>query len=87
MIKGTSRQIVEVTDTANPYFERILLVVRNDCADQPAEQLDREAHALIQSQGGYTGMRLARRRHRLQQLGLLLAGGGIGFLLQQLLHL
>lgn len=28
MIKGVNRQIIEVMDTGNPYFERALLVVR-----------------------------------------------------------
>lgn len=33
MIKGVNRQIIEVMDTGNPYFERALLVVRPGYTD------------------------------------------------------
>lgn len=86
MQKGISRQIVEVTRTDNPYFERAFLVVRTDCTDHPPERLDQEAARFLQQQTPYTGIKKARRFHLLQKLSLLLLGGGVGALLAALFH-
>ena len=39
MIKGVNRQIIEVTDTGNEYFERALLIVRPRFSDMPYGRL------------------------------------------------
>ena len=83
MIKGINRQIVEVTDTKNPYFERIFLVVRHQCTDCPATLLDQEAHRLFSSQKAYSGLKKARRRYWTSQMLFLLFGGIIGAVLMQ----
>ncbi len=85
MIKGINRQIVEVTDTKNPYFERMFLVVRHQCVDVAATLLDREAHKLLSSQNPYSGLKKARRRYVGIQLFWLLLGGILGAALIQLL--
>lgn len=85
MIKGISRQIVEVTDTKSPYFERMFLVVRHQCTDYPSALLDKEAHALLSAQNSYSGLKKARRLHRLKQLALLVLGGCFGAFLAQLI--
>jgi hypothetical protein len=87
MIKGTSRQILEITDTKNAYFERALLVVRPDRTDCPAPQLQKEAHKLLNSDAGYSGLRRERLKHTLTRVGLLLLRGGIGALSTLLLHI
>ena len=38
MIKGVNRQMIEVTHTGSPYFERAFFVVR-DGSSQPSEEL------------------------------------------------
>ncbi len=81
MIKGTSRQIVEVCDSANPYFERVFFIVREQCREASPTLLDREAHRLVNSSTGYSGLRRARRARFLQRCGWLLAGAGVGVLL------
>ncbi len=85
MIKGISRQIVEVTDAANPYFERVFFIVRQQCREASPSLLNMEAHRLINTATGYTGLRRARRMRRLHRLGLLLIGAGIGALTVRLL--
>ncbi len=85
MIKGINRQIVEVTDTKNPYFERMFLVVRHQCTDCSATLLDREAHKLLSSQSAYSGLKRARRRYVGMQLLFLLLGGITGAGLAQLI--
>ena len=89
MIKGVNRQMIEVTDTGNPYFERALLVVRPNCGTDEDDLLREEARRLLQSTGGYGGLRLVRRRRQIRRvlfgtvsglLGLLIGMGANGWL-------
>lgn len=89
MIKGVNRQIIEITETGNPYFERALLIVRPGFSDVPDERIREEAHRLVQAAGGYSGLRRNRRKRR----KLVLLGGGTGLaglclggLLSMLIH-
>ena len=88
MIKGVHRQMIEVTHTGSPYFERAFLVVRGG---QPPEEekLHRMAQKVVEQAGTYAGLRRQRRRQTLQQsaFALLCAGGGatLMWILQQLL--
>ena len=75
MIKGINRQVIEVTETGNAYFERALLVVRPSYRDDDESRL-REVHAAC----GYSGMRLGHRQRLRSRLLLALgsaAGGGL----------
>lgn len=74
MIKGVNRQIIEITETGNPYFERALLVVRPSFADSSDERIREEAHRLVQAAGGYSGLR--RNRKKRQRLWLVSGGDG-----------
>lgn len=76
MIKGINRQIIEITDTGNPYFERALLIVRPNCTDAPGDRLHEEASRLVRTAGGYSGLKRSRR-HRMR---LLLLGSGSGLI-------
>ena len=78
MTKGISRQIVEITDTASPYFERALLVVRPGCTDCPTPQLQQEARRLMHAGTAYSGLRRARGTALLRQAACFAAGGGLG---------
>ena len=44
MIKGINRQMIEVTHTGSPYFERAFLVVRAECSQPSDETLQHMAH-------------------------------------------
>ncbi len=68
LIKGINRQIIEVIDTGNPYFERALLVVRPGFSDVEPGRLHEEAQRVVRGADGYTGLRLNRRRRRRQFL-------------------
>ena len=78
MLKSTSRQILEVTHTNNPYFERAFFVVRHNCADQPDLNLDGEAQQALHNQIPYSGLCRSRLRNRLFQLISFLFGGAVG---------
>lgn len=85
MIKGVSRQILEITDTGNPYFERAFLVVSPPFTDRPDDSLQREALRVLQSQKGYSGLRRARRWRRCGQAALLLLGGMLGVVVERVM--
>lgn len=43
MVKGVNKQIIEINDTGNKYFERVLLFVTPGRSDVPRERLTAEA--------------------------------------------
>lgn len=49
MIKGISRQIIEVTETQNNYFERAWLVVKPEYLNVGANRLEREAERYLKN--------------------------------------
>ena len=77
MIKGVHRQMIEVTHTGSPYFERAFLVVRGG---QPPEQdkLHSLAQKVVEQAGTYAGLRCQRWRQWLRQglFGVVCAGMG-----------
>ena len=62
MIKGVHRQMIEVTHTGSPYFERAFLVVREGTLPGE-EKLRHLADKVVEQAAGYAGLR--RRRWRL----------------------
>lgn len=46
MIKGVNKQILEVTNTENPYFEKIIFFVKPEYQSKDRAGLQREAEAL-----------------------------------------
>ena len=77
MIKGVHRQMIEVTHTGSPYFERAFLVVRG--GEPPTEEkLHRMAEKVVEQADSYAGLRRQRRRQALQQGVFALTCGGVG---------
>lgn len=88
MIKGINRQMIEVTHTGSPYFERAYLVVRADCGHPSEEQLHRLAQKVVQQADTYAGLRQQRRQWRWRRglaAFLSAAGGALLFWLGQYL--
>ena len=87
MIKGVQRQMIEMTHTGSPYFERAFLVVRGD-ATADEEKLNCMAQKVVEQADTYTGLRRKRWRTALKHGGraLLWGGGGaaVMWLAQQL---
>ena len=81
MIKGVNRQMIEVTHTGSPYFERAFLVVRANCQHTDGEGLHRLAEKVMQQADTYAGLRRQRRMARLRHsIQMLLAAAGGAFL-------
>lgn len=49
MIKGINRQIIEINDTGNTYYEKAWLVVRPEFDSAQKELLEREAAQLMKA--------------------------------------
>ena len=47
MVKGVNRQIIEINDTGNRYFEKVLLFVSPRGSDLNSAQLGREAKEFL----------------------------------------
>ncbi len=47
MIKGVNHKVVEVTDTQNDFFERILFFVKSEHADTSEGKLREEAQIIV----------------------------------------
>ena len=77
MIKGVNRQMIEVTHTGSPYFERAFLVVRGGAAADE-EKLHRMAEKVVEQAGTYAGLRRQKRRQALRQGAFALLCGGVG---------
>ena len=46
MIKGVNKQLLEVTNTENPYFEKIIFFVKPEYKTADRKKLQKEAEAL-----------------------------------------
>lgn len=49
MLKGVNKQILEVTNTENPYFEKIIFFVNPEYMNEDREKLKKEAETLAKS--------------------------------------
>ncbi len=78
MIRGVNRQMLEVTHTGSPYFERAFLVVRADSGQAGPEALQALAEKVVRQAEGYSGLRRQRLRRWLCRSGFALASMGLG---------
>lgn len=49
MIKGVNRQVLEVTNTENPYFERIIFFVKPEYGNEDRAKLKKEAELVAKT--------------------------------------
>ena len=47
MIKGVSKQILEVTNPDNPYFEKIIFFVKSEHRSTDTKKLQKEAESVV----------------------------------------
>lgn len=62
MIKGVNKQVLEVTNTDSPYFERIIYFVRPESQSLGEERLHTEAEKLANSKARPPRQRLSPRQ-------------------------
>lgn len=82
MIRGVNRQVIEVREIENPYFERALLFVKKPC--ESGQQRDYEFYARQCVRLLTAGYRPAGGRRVwaavVKYLAVAAAGGGLAFL-------
>lgn len=78
MIKGVNRQMIEVTHTGSPYFERAFLVVRTDSGQPSDKTLQQLAQRVVQQGETYAGLRRQRCRLWGRRVLFALTWGGAG---------
>ena len=88
MIKGINRQMIEVTHTGSPYFERAFLVVRAGSSQPNEEMLQRMAQKVVQQADTYAGLRRQRVRLWVRRIAwsgaCAVSGAGLLWLVQAL---
>lgn len=81
MIKGVNKQVLEVTNTENPYFEKIIFFVKPEYQNGHAEKLKKEAQLYAAKAKKPPKSRKTRRqiRYFIGQ-GLLCTGAGVAIM-------
>ncbi len=85
MIKGVNKQVLEVTNTENPYFEKIVFFVKPEYAESDREKLKAQARIYADKVSKPPRARKTKKEIRyivIQTLLCLGAGGAITYLLQ-----
>lgn len=77
MIKGVNKQILEVTNTESPYFEKIIFFVRPEAQNKNPDTLQKEARKLSLSvkKPPKTKMTVKQLSKTLSQIALGLGAG------------
>lgn len=57
MIRGVSRQIIEVQETGNAYYEKAYLIVNPEFSGVERQLLEREARKVLKNMGAPSGMK------------------------------
>ena len=83
MVKGVNRQVIEISETNNMYYEKALLVIRPEYCNAQQEVLEREAKNMLRRMYPPSAIRSCHRFfYWLKRLGLsALAGAGISLLI------
>lgn len=68
MVKGVNKTIIEVMNTDNKYFERILFIVNSDALSLGDKKLQKEAQSVLKqyelTKGGKISLRQLNKQRR-----------------------
>lgn len=80
MIKGVNKNVIEISNTENEYFERAILIVREDkkCLDK--DLLTKQANAYIADMSSQkeNSVRQGRQAHSIKKKAVLYTLLGVG---------
>ncbi len=79
MLKGVNRQVLEVTGTDNPYFEKIIFFVKPEFVNEDGAKLKSQAELVAKTANKPPRMRKTKReiRRLLLQGAVCLAAGAV----------
>lgn len=84
MMKGVSKQILEITNTENPYFEKVIFFVKPEQSGTSGDKLKKEAQSIASSTLKPPRLKMSKKQiFKITALSLLftLAGAGITLLI------
>lgn len=76
MLKGTNRQVIEITQTDCEYFERVMFFVKPECVNVSEGKLRERASAIAGTDNRPPAMKI--HRNRLKMVAVLAAGAAAG---------
>ncbi|MBR6619962.1 MAG: hypothetical protein IKK85_06435 [Clostridia bacterium] len=76
MLKGTNRQVIEITQTDCEYFERVMFFVKPECVNVSEGKLRERASAIAGSDSRPPAMKI--HRSRLKAAAFIAAGAAAG---------
>lgn len=79
MLKGINRYVIEVTKTDNIYYERAILIVRPEFAEEERRVLEKEARKMLKEMNAPSIIK--RKKQIVKSILCLLASGVTGVLL------
>jgi hypothetical protein len=79
MLRGVNRQVLEITETNNLYYEKALLVVRPEYTSAQKSVLEKEAKAMLRRMKPPSGIRLKTKllHHAVTVIASAVTGAGI----------
>ena len=79
MVRGVSRQIIEVPDTGNIYYQKEYLVVKPEFSDAPRTLLEKEAKRVLRAMDAPSSIKRKNKKWvtALYFLAAALVGAGI----------
>ena len=79
MIRGINKQIIEVLDTGNTYYEKAYLIIKPEFCTAEPELLEREARKVLKTMDAPSNMKKSQDRlaWRVRLLAAAGRGGGI----------
>lgn len=83
MIKGVNKQVLEITNTENPYFEKIIFFVKSEYGNEDRAKLKKEAENYALTAGKPPKSRKTKKEIRyiiMQSILCLGAGAALTFL-------
>lgn len=78
MIKGINRQMIEITHTDSPYFERAFLLLSPQATQASPDTLSLIARRVVQQADTYTDLRRTRLHRRIRTAVMCTVAAAIG---------
>ena len=66
MVKGVNKTVIEINDTGNKYFERIVFFVNPDYAFMSQNKLENKAFEYVNSTADYDNFRHIKKQKKLK---------------------
>ncbi len=77
MVKGVNKTIIEINDTGNKYFDRVLFFVNPDYAGVPQNKLQNRAFDYIEANADMPSCRMTKTKVSHRRRNILIAAAAV----------